>query len=228
MVCRISESLLNLQQHGNSDYVGWVLHFDCFAEDILKHLEDQAKEMENDLVNWKRDVQSYRNDFYELNYYTTQQLLILREELGRLRKPGAADSLDSKTCIMLSLLQSVSGDVTLECVRKELQVFVSAPMQEEVIPDQVHKMVPTHTVCGKVTKAIPGGSVSLKSIPDKSSYSGDESELMETDLVRDILCSTADDKPSISEADLNDAQRKIMLNIVENYGYSRKLILLGF
>ena len=66
MVCRISECLLNLQQHGNSDYVGWVLRFDCFAKDILTHLEDQAKEMENDLANWKEAVVGYRNDFYEL------------------------------------------------------------------------------------------------------------------------------------------------------------------
>ena len=227
MVCRISECLLNLQQHGNSDYVGWVLRFDCFAKDILKDLEDQAKEMENDLLNWKEAVVGYRNDFYELNYYTTQQLLILREEIGKLRNSADAGSSDGKNAIMLSLLQSLSRDVTLEYVRNEVQALAIAPMEEELVANQECEMAHTHTVHEEPSGIVHAGSVSSNDFTGKPTPIGDKGEIMETDLVQDILTSTAHDKPSFSEADLTDAQRKIMINIIRNYGYSRNLILLG-
>lgn len=227
MVCRISESLISLQQHGNSEYVGWALHFDCCEKDILNHLEGQAKRMEDDLADWKRAVLDYRSEFYELNNYTTHQLLILREELGRLRNSEASVSSHSETCIMLNLLHSISEDVTLERVRSELHTLASPTMQQtEVIPDRVDKKVPSDALHGKESKVVTAGSFSLQS---SVSNQRDESKLLvEAGLVGDILSSTADDKPSISEADLTDVQRKMMSNIAENYGFSRKLILLGF
>lgn len=228
MVCRISEVLISLQQHGNSEYVGWVLTFDCYANNILECLEYQAKEMEDDLVTWERNVLAYRNDFYELNYYTTQQLLLLREELGWFKMSRAA-SPSAKTSIMMSLLQSISGDVTVECIANELRAIASAPKQQaEVIYDELCMEVSTQAVDRKETEAVNGESVSLQLITDKQSCSRKDIDLMEIGLVGDILSSTADDKPSFSEAELTDKQRKMMLNIAENYGFSKKLICLGF
>ena len=42
--------------------------------------------MEGALANWQESVQSHRKKYPHLNYYTSQQLLDLRQELGKLKK----------------------------------------------------------------------------------------------------------------------------------------------
>ena len=42
--------------------------------------------MENNLVEWQKNVEKYRKQYPHLNYYTSQQLLDLRKELGKLKK----------------------------------------------------------------------------------------------------------------------------------------------
>ena len=42
--------------------------------------------MERALANWQENVQSHRKKYPHLNYYTSQQLLDLRQEFGKLKK----------------------------------------------------------------------------------------------------------------------------------------------
>ena len=77
-----------LQQYGSGDYIGWEMKFPCALPNVVEELQKVASKMEDDLEKWKQEIQEKRDEFYELNYYTTQQLLLLREELGRLKEPG--------------------------------------------------------------------------------------------------------------------------------------------
>jgi hypothetical protein len=64
--------------------------------------------MEEELSKWEEDVKSQRDSFYELNYYTTVQLLTLRRELGRLKDSSKSASISPE---VLALLQSISSEV---------------------------------------------------------------------------------------------------------------------
>ena len=69
--------------------------------------------MEEELKKWNETVFEARNKFYELNYYTTIQLLLLRQELGAL---SAASDIIHVPSNILALLQSISPKVTSEKV----------------------------------------------------------------------------------------------------------------
>ena len=89
----------------------------CRADDIVNRLGEQAKIMENDLNDWRDTIRNERGNFYHLNYFTAQQLLSLRYELGCF-KEGRADR-PIKPEIM-ALLQSVSLDITPQNVKDSL------------------------------------------------------------------------------------------------------------
>lgn len=113
---RISEVLLSLQQAGNIKYIGWVYQIPCSTkEDFLSPLQSQARRMEDELRDWKKAVFDARNRFYELNYFTTIQLLTLRQELGALNNATHTGDVPPH---VLMLLHSISSQVTSENVRK--------------------------------------------------------------------------------------------------------------
>ena len=108
-ICQIAEILLTLQQVGNVKYTGWVLQVRCSTKrQLIDQLQLQASNMEKELSNWKDNVKSQRESFYELNYYTTLQLLTLRKELGRLKDPSSSASISPE---VLTLIQSISTKV---------------------------------------------------------------------------------------------------------------------
>ena len=109
-VCRIAEVLIALQQVGNVKYIGWSLQFRC-QNHLVEGLQQQAKEMEDELERWNGEVTEARNEFYELNYYTTRQLLVLRSELGKVKTSGPVAPLYRQAQVM-ALLQSISSEVT--------------------------------------------------------------------------------------------------------------------
>lgn len=115
-VCRIGEILLELQQHGHDNYMGWEVKVCCRVSDVVGKLGGLAKQMEQDLNEWRMAVSEQRQSFYHLNYFTTQQLLALRKELGCYK-----DSLSNNRVInseIIALLQSISRNVTEHDVPK--------------------------------------------------------------------------------------------------------------
>ena len=70
--------------------------------------------MEEELCNWKNSVKKARRTFYELNYYTTLQLLILREQLCK--KDGMR--IESISTVIFALLQNISLNITLPMIIK--------------------------------------------------------------------------------------------------------------
>ena len=81
---------------------------------MFDRLQQQTKEMEEELRIWEDEVQKARKEYYELNYYTTMQLLTLRKELGKLKTSGQPHVNPH----VLTLLQSISTEISPPCVCK--------------------------------------------------------------------------------------------------------------
>ena len=98
-MCEIAEVLIALQQVGNVKYIGWYITVPCKPELIpdLRKLHDLMK---TELEIWMQKVRNARHDHYELNYYTTPQLLTLRRVLGHLK--GTKASFDSSNAHVLA------------------------------------------------------------------------------------------------------------------------------
>ena len=91
---------------------------------MVNTLQQQAKHMEEELRKWEDEVQQARKEYYELNYYTTMQLLTLRKELGKLKTSRQPH--DSPH--VLALLESISTELSPACVCK---VVKSVTMEEQ-------------------------------------------------------------------------------------------------
>ena len=121
-----------MQQYGNNKYIGWTIHFPCNVDGVVEKLRCQASEMEKDLEDWKAELSDHRDQFYELNYFTTPQLLSLREELGQFKtSPNSTKPVKS---VVMSLLQCLSREITSNLVKDEVQV-VCAILQEQKLAE---------------------------------------------------------------------------------------------
>ena len=92
-------------------YTGWVLNFHC-AVDMVDTLQQQAKDMEEELQAWEDQVRQTQEQYYELNYYTTLQLLSLQKELGGLKTSGQSHAHTPINPYVLALLESISTEIT--------------------------------------------------------------------------------------------------------------------
>lgn len=120
-VRHIAELLINLQQSGNVKYTGWILKIPCSKDNsIIGILRNQIKKMQIEFTRWKNMVDSARKKFYELNYFTTIQLLVLRKELSVVESP-----LISVPPRVLSLLHSISREVNPRGVRELVKDVLS-------------------------------------------------------------------------------------------------------
>lgn len=93
--------LVELQRAGNVSYNGWNLTCSC-KTGCVEDLKELAKQMEMDLQSWKKELMSMRDTYYELNYYTNAQLLVIRKEMAN----------EKYSSSLLLLLQSISTKIT--------------------------------------------------------------------------------------------------------------------
>ena len=120
-VYRVAEALIALQQAGNVSYMNWKMEVTC-EQKMIEALSNKALQMENDLDSWSNAVNQSRSKYYELNYFTTPQLLYLRRHLGALKTDTTMTSLNQG---VLMLLKSVSTNVTIDAVK----VAATSPQQ---------------------------------------------------------------------------------------------------
>ena len=112
-VCRIAEALIALQQAGEVEYIGWSIVIPC-TENMLAVLREVAEDMEQRLNVWNEEVALARERFYELNYFTTVQLLMLRKDMAQVKNPDVSCAIGRGA---LTLLQSVSAVVDIDTVQ---------------------------------------------------------------------------------------------------------------
>lgn len=206
-VCRIADVLIELQHHGNTDYIQWCLRFSCSMSHVYKLLTYQAKKMENDLANWLQHVQQERDQFYELNYFTTPQLLVLREELG-LFEASKQKWPKLKSSVMY-LLVGISNELTNKSVKESLdQLDFSKPITNSEHADQ------------------PIDQSGLEIVEDSTSLYMSKSKGVEKSQIQpDKECNYP--HPSLTKNDLNGDQRCLFYNLKASAGYHSFLILLA-
>ena len=198
-MCRIAEVLITLQQAGNVKYIGWIYQVPCSSSDeIISHLQAQAQTMEKELSEWNDSVFNARQEFCELNYFTTIQLVTLRRELGALNNPSSArDILPS----VLVLLQSISSDVNSKNVREVVQnvVYPSSGINSPLL--------------------MPSSTGDAESVP-----SPDAKDLVHNENIG----SCSNDDPTLCEDELTPEQKEIMIYIITKISCSKLLVLKAF
>ncbi len=209
-ICRIAEVLINLQQVGNVKYTGWILQVPCHINkqdpsnaDIISDLQDQAKIMEDELSEWKEMVKEKRRDFYELNYFSTLQLLTLRKELGTIKNSERSRAVVSPNVI--ALLKSISTQITSGLVCDVVHGDALAPITEVIEAEDVIE----DDVLHQSFNAVP--------LMDEIMASADK----QTSAMNTV----SHDSPNLTEEDLSLEERDIMDYNIQRLSYPKLLVL---
>lgn len=206
-VCRIADVLMSLQQVGNVKYTGWVLLVPCSSNDgIINALQLQARIMEEELQVWKETVNSARRQFYELNYYTTIQLLTLRKELGAHKIPGRASGMSPYVLVLLqSISLQVTSDNVCEVVKQVTSEQTTGSSKSEELP---------------ILQAAAINTVSQ--LQDEVMASAD---VQSVDSTQSMIFRAM---PTLTETDLTPQQKEILAFVVTRIECSKLLVLKAF
>lgn len=166
---------------------------------IITQLQEQAKKMEDELKKWKELVKGIREQFYELNYFNTMQLLVLRRELGKLKRGSHIVSPD-----VLALLVSISSQISPQGIFN-----VVHHVTENVLmgPSEVGDAGEMEVTCHTPDELMPGAVVQLTTEP----------ESLENE-----------NESGLTEEDLSEAQKEMLTNISNRLNCSKKLVLMAF
>ena len=95
----------------------------------VEKLTEQAANMENELKNLLDSINEQRIEFHALNYFTTQQLLQIRRELGNLKQ----DNTTKITPQLHSLLSSFSLHITSNDIKNVVETVCALFNEQEAI-----------------------------------------------------------------------------------------------
>ena len=95
----------------------------------VEKLNDQVASMENELTSLFDSINGQRVHFHALNYFTMQQLLQIRRELGNLKQ----DSTKEVTPQLHSLLSSFSLYITSNDIKNAVETVCSLLNEQEAI-----------------------------------------------------------------------------------------------
>ena len=182
------------------------MEFHCQPH-LVKDLQVYAKKMEAELEEWKEEVRNARNEFYELNYYTTHQLLVLRSELGKLKAPVPALY---HTAQVMALLQSISCDIT----PNDVETVVANERQKIIEGKKPHETATVDTMEFSSSSSYEPPPVP----PPKTDLSGETSHREE-----DVSAKRAMTKLSVSDLDMT--QKEHFTNLTEGYRYPEQFAL---
>ena len=226
---RIADALMALQQHGSRDYIGWEMRFQCRLPNVVDQLQQVVSKLENDLEQWKCEIQEQRDQFYELNYYTTQQLLLLREELGRLKEPGVTQVKPQA----MALLQSISRDVPSDVMKGYVQLVINKEQEQRTPLASVLKGTKDDYDLKEESEeqAISIHQPSDQPVQSKSQtvdpMSSSSSSAVVADLLKSEASKTSAPLAQKQENDLSNEQRAIFVNVMNNFGFHQQLVLLA-
>ena len=210
-------------------YTGWVLSFHC-ADDMVDTLQQQAKDMEEELQEWEDQVRQTREQYYELNYYTTLQLLTLRKELGRLKTSGQSRAHTQINPHVLALLESISTEITSPDVC-EVVKSVTAEQQGErgegVGGSSPFPPTQYHPSAEKITANIVGPTFQMVESVQSNQPSIAKEILASADLQASTSTSAAcSQQPKLTQDSLSEKQKEIFANLV-NCNYPEQVVLIA-
>ena len=194
-----------LQEVGHVQYIGWRMDFYCQTH-LVKDLQNQAKDMEEELGRWNEEVSQARKRFYELNYYTTHQLLVLRSALGKMKSSGQATCRCPQQAQVMALLQSISTQITSSIVMNVVQHITAleqSGMQRSPTPQSIHA-------------ASEELELPFQSAPTPIDQSDDV--LLAVEHSKDMQSMP---QVTLSQEELNETQIEHFTNMLNQYGYSK-------
>ena len=188
---------------------------------MVDTLQQQAKEMEKELQTWENEVQQVRKEYYELNYYTTMQLLKLRKELGKFKISGQPHGHTQINPQILALLESISTKISSHCVVEVVKSVLAEQQNRETseFTAQHHttvELLPA-SMAGPTSQVFPSVQPNKPSVADnilasagvEASASSSRAKLQQ---------------PKLTQDQLSQKQMEIFDNFM-NCDYSKQLIL---
>ncbi|XP_078362430.1 uncharacterized protein LOC144646644 [Oculina patagonica] len=120
---RLATAYINLSESGFVHVLQWNKEFDCSkdqleGESISEELAAESTFMENCHLNWEKKVNDARKEYRELNFFTTQQLMLLRKEIAAVCH--SSDLLVNNLQV-LSLLEDVRPNLDIEQLKSAIQ-----------------------------------------------------------------------------------------------------------
>ena len=209
-VCRIAEVLIKLQQAGHVQYIGWTIEFYCQSL-LVKVLQEQAKQMEVELERWNKEVVRARERFYELNYYTMRQLLVLRSELGRMKSEQALLLLTHGQ--VMALLESISSPITPRALAGIVQKAASELLEDSYEETDDSMALPSTPV----ERENPLDSLSLPALPPVSQLASGTQPAM------GVVSSLPPVR--LSQKDLSEKQKSHLTDICGSLGLCEMIAL---
>ena len=122
-VLRLATAYINLSESGFVHRMHWSQEFHCSkdkleGESIAEELAAASTIMEDYYSNWKTKVSNARKEYQELNYFTTQQLMLLRKEIAASCRTS---DLHVENLQVLALLESVRPRLDSEDLKSAIQ-----------------------------------------------------------------------------------------------------------
>ena len=166
--------------------------------------------MESELNEWRDKVKSTRLEFYELNYYTTLQLLMLRKQFGAVKNLEKPDITPDNLALLQSISSQVTSEMVCDVVKCSPQSIQEASLNVSAPEDSQEHLMTSHTS--------PGLSMS-------------DEIMVSADLQASARSSGApivSEKPALTEDDLSEDEKAIMANIITRINCPRLLVLKAF
>ena len=120
---RLATAYINLSESGFVRRLHWNKQFHCCkdqieGESIADELAAESTSMENCYLNWKKKVSDARKEYRELNFFTTQQLMLLRKEIASVCH---SEDLLVSNLQVLTLLESVRPNLDTEQLKSAIE-----------------------------------------------------------------------------------------------------------
>ena len=120
---RLATAYIKLSESGFVHRKHWSQEFHCSkdqreGESVSEELATASTTMENCYRNWKVKVSNARREYQELNFFTTQQLMLLRKQIAAACR---SSDLHVNSLQVFTLLESVRPSLDIEHLRSAIQ-----------------------------------------------------------------------------------------------------------
>ena len=146
----MAELLIKLQEAGYVDYTHFRLECGCSQYKKAEY-DKMILEMEEALANWQRSVQSHRKKYSHLNYYTSQQLLDLRQEFGKLKRNLDSTASTKLKQLLLSVTPQPDQSKIIIALSNVMKQFATNDMRS--VKPKEKKSIGTLSVTSKLDPA---------------------------------------------------------------------------
>ena len=189
--------------------------------------------MEARLQDWRKTVRTARTKYYDLNYFTTLQLLHLRKELGLLCRSEDFHSAHVSSNVLM-LLQSVSPNVSSSEVQTAVKLgtnFTETPSLHSTTEDLSESDVEelTAQVLPDISITEPffeESNLTEEPTEHPSSVASTSTKAEDIGLIQDFPSFKS--VLTLSLDDLNEKQKQIMTQCTKYLGYTPPLVLQAF